>query len=414
MTRWNACGLLLACVLMAARPAAAQETAGPRTYDLTLKQALALARIRAPSTRVARARIGEARGRLLDAQVILHANPTFEVGGGPRIGPDGTRPNLDLGIGQVFELGGQRGARIDAANAEVERVSAVIEDTSRRTLRDVAAAFLQARHIEERLRISAGAERLAAELHRVARRRHETGDVGVLDANLAALALARAQAEVRMAEAARERALSTLRRLVGLEPRAVVTISGNLLDRKRYTLADLLARAPERSDLRALDAAARQADAEVRLGKARTWPELGLGLGYAREEDADLVLGTVTLTLPLFDRGQGLEAVARARGEAARIERETTEAAIACAVRAAFDTYQRLLSAVEHFEQHALPQIEHSDALARRTYEAGAMQLGELLAIRRELVEARVVHVDLLLGAALAGVELEAEAGALQ
>lgn len=414
MTRWSSCGLLLACVLVAVRPAAAQDAAGPRTYDLTLEQALSLARTRAPSTRLARARIGEARGRLVDAEVLLRANPTLDVGGGPRIGPGGTSPDVDVGVGQVFELGGQRAARIDAANAEVDRATAAAEDASRRTLRDVGAAFLRARHAEERLRIATDTSLLAADLHRVAQRRHEAGDVGVLDVNLAALALARVQADVSTIEAARARALGDLRVLLGLEPDAVVAVRGDLLDRRRHTLAEMLTRAPARADLRALDAAIREANATVGLGEARAWPDLGLRLGYAREEDADLVLGTVTFTLPFFDHGQGMEATARARGEAARIERETRQTVVAAEVRTAFDTYQRLLGAVDHFEQRGLPHIEQSDALARRSYEAGAMQLGELLAIRRELVEARVTHVDLLLNTALAGVELEAEAGVLR
>ncbi len=166
MTRWISCGLLLACTLVAARPAAAQEAAGPRTYDLTLEQALDLARARSPSVRVAQARVGEARGRLVDASVLLRANPTLDVGGGPRIGPGGTSPDVDIGVGQVFELGSQRAARIDAANAGVERATATADDASWRSLRDVAATFVRAGYAEERLRIATDTARLAAEIHR--------------------------------------------------------------------------------------------------------------------------------------------------------------------------------------------------------------------------------------------------------
>ncbi len=414
MTRWSSCGLLLTCTLIAAPPAAAQDAARPRTYDLTLEQALGLARVRAPSVRVAQARIGAARGRLLEAEVLLRANPTLDVGGGARVGPGGTSPDIDIGVGQVFELGGQRAARIGAANAEVERATATAADAARRTLRDVAAAFLRTRYAEERLRIATDTEQLAAEIHRVAQRRHEAGDAGVLDVNLAALTLARIQAEVRTAEAARSRVLGDLRVLLGLEPDAVFVLRGDLLDRRRYALGALLARAPDRADLEALAAAARHADAEVRLGEARAWPDVRLGLGYAREEDADIMLGTLTLTLPFFDHGQGIEATARARGTAIRIERESAEMTIRTEIRTAFDTYQRLLRATEQFERNGLPLVARSDTLARRSYDAGSMPLGELLAVRRELVEARVTHADLLLSAALAGVELEAVAGGLR
>ncbi len=413
MTRWSSCGLLLACMLVAST-AAAQEAPGPQTYDLTLEQALALARARAPAVRAAQARIGESRGRLVGAEVLLRANPTLEVGAGPRIGPDGVSPDVEVGVGQMFELGGRRGARIDAARAAVEGASALAKDATRRTLREAAASFLRVRYADERLRIAADTEQLAGDLHRVAKARREAGETGSLDVNLTALALARAQAKVRSIEAARAQAVGDLRRVLGLTADAVVTVKGDLLDRRRELLTELLARAQGRADLRALDAAVRQADAEVRLGKAQAWPDLGLGLGYAREENADIARGTLTLTLPIFDHGQGDEATARARKEGARIERETTEAAVATEIRAAFETYQRLLAAVDHFEQHGLPQIERSETLARRSYEAGAMPLGELLSIQRELVEGRVAHAKLLFDAAMAGVELAASTGELQ
>ena len=414
MTRRSSCGLLLACSLAAARPGAAQDAAGPRTYDLTLEAALGLARTRSPLVRAARARIGEAQGRLLGAEVFLPANPTLEVGSGRRFGPAQTSTDLDVGLGQMFELGGQRSARIAAAAAAVDRAVATVDDASRRSMGAVATAFLRARHAGERGRIALEMEGVAAELHGVARRRHEAGDVGLLDVNLAALALARAQVEVRTVETAGRRAIGELRALLDLEPNSVVAVRGELLDRRQRALAQLQERASNRPDLRALDAAIRQTAAEVRLGQARAWPDLGLGLGYAREEDADLLHGGVTLTLPLFNRGEGLQSTARARGRAARIERETRAAAVDVEVQAAFDTYQRLLAATERFERSGLPLVEQSDTLARLAYEAGAMHLGELLAVRRELVEARVTHADLLLNAALAAVELEAAVGALR
>jgi cobalt-zinc-cadmium efflux system outer membrane protein len=414
MTRWSSCALLLACMLVAARPASAQEAAGPQIYDLTLEQALGLMRARSPSLRAAQARIGEARGRLVEASVLLRENPTLDVGGGPRIGPGKTGPDVDIGVGQVFELGGQRTARIDAGNAEVARATAMAADAARRMLRDVAGAFLRARYAEERLRIATDTQHIAAEIHRVAQRRLEAGDVGVLDVNLAALTLARAQADAQTVEVARVRALGELRVLLGLEPDATLAVRGDLLDRRRYALDALMERAPDRADLQALDAAVRQADAEVRLGEARAWPDLGVRLGYAREEDADIILGTLSLTLPFFDHGQGIEATARARRTAIRIERESAELTIRTEIRTAFDTYQRLLGATEQFEQSGLPLVEQSNTLARRSYEAGALQLGELLAIRRELVIAREAHAELLLNAALAGIELEAEAGVLR
>ncbi len=423
MTRRSSCGplsaCLLVCMLLAAQAAAGQQVVqqaqGPRTYyELDLERALGLAREHAPSLRVAQARVAEARARGVDAQLWVRDNPTLEVGGGARVGRAGTTADVEIGVGQVFELGGQRGARIGVAQAEIDLARATADEASRRLLQAVAEVFLRARHAEERRRIAQDAEALAVEIHQAAQRRQRAGDVEVLDVNLASLALARAQAQVRRLDAARARSLGDLRALLGLTHDVAITLTGDLLARRHYSLTELLARALDRPDRRAVVAATRVADAEVRLGEARAWPDLGIRLGYAREEDAHIALAALTLTLPFFDHGQGLVAAARARGAALRAERESIEGVSSSRLAAALDNYRQLLDAVEQFERDGLLQVAQSDAVASRSYALGAMPLGELLSIRRELVEARVTYTDLLLDAALARVALEAEAGVLR
>jgi len=407
-------GLALALICAVTAPAGARAGDAAPRYELTLAEALTLARSRAPAPRVAVAQTAVASARRVGAGIPLAFNPTLDLGGGPRFGPDGTSVDVEVQLGQTFELGGQRGARVDAADAGTARAEAAAEAVTNTSLREVAVAFLEARYADERLRVAADSERVAADLHRVATRRHEAGDTGGLDVSLAALALSRTRAARVTVEADRDRALGQLRSLLGVEPDAVVIPTGPLLEGRRYALSELLERVSDRPDLRALDAAARQADAEARLADARSWPDLGIRVGYGREEDADLVQAGVTLTLPIFDHGQGDEAEARATATAARLERETRDVAAASAVRAAHAAYERLLGAAERFAAEGLPLVEECEALARRSYEIGGMQLGGLLAVRRELVDARMTDADLRLRAALAAVALEAEAGGLR
>ena len=404
-------GLLSVLALAVAQPAAALEATEPPTYDLTLEQALELARTRAPAVVTAQARVREARARLVGASVLLPDNPEVEVGGGVRVAPGGVSPHVEVGVSQVFELGGQRGARVDAASAGIERSSAEADEVARRASRATADVFLRARYAEERGVVAAEQERIAAELLGVAERRQAVGDVGALDVPLAALALARAQAEVRRIDVARVRAIEALRLHLGLEPEARVQVHGALLNRRRHDLAAALARTSERPGLRALAAAIHEADSELRLGEASAWPSLGVRLGYAHEEDAHIVGATLSIDLPLFDDGQGLEATARARAAALRVVRQAAEASARSEIRVAFAAYQRLLDAVEAFERDGLPRLEESESLARRAYESGAMKLRELLAVRRDLVDARLAHTDLILDAALAGVELTSAVG---
>lgn len=383
-------------------------------YNLTLDEALDLARARAPTVLAARARIDVARGRLTGASVWQPFNPQVQAGAGPRWSDSGEAIDVDVGLSQRFELGGRRAARIAGAEAGVDEASARAEAATRRLLRDVAASYLRAAYAEERLGIARDNEALTADLLRAARRRYEAGGVGILDVNVATVAHARAQASIRRWQAARVSVLGELRVLLGLPAGTVLAIQGDLRDRQRYSLDALLARAPERADLRALVAEVRQADAELDLGRGFAWPNVGVFVRYGREEGADIVLGGLSLSIPLFDRGQGLRATGAARGRVLRLSLDAARRAVSVQVRSAWDAYRLLVQAAEEFEEQALPSLEENLNLARRSYEAGNIAIGELLVFRREVVDARESYAELLLDASLAGVELEARAGALR
>ena len=413
MSRIACVALAVGAAVWVPRSGGAQETEpGPR-YDLTLKSALDRARKRSTAIRVAHARVGEARGQLLTATPLLRDTPTLELAGGPRVGPAGVAPEVGIHIGQVFELGGQRDARIAAAEAEIERAKHGVAETRWRVLAAVARTFLEARRADELLRVAEAADRLAQDLHRVAARRHKAGDVGAIDEELTALTMARTRAEVRGALARRDRATGALRVLLALEPAASVSVGGKLFQPGTYAFDQLLAQALERPDLRALDARARASDAAAALGESEAWPDLEVKVGYVREEQANVIVGGLSVTLPAFERGQGLKALARAQQATLRIERTSLQLRLRTEVRTALDAYRVLASAVREFEERGTPRMQAAQALTRQSYQAGELPLGELLVRLRELVAARKTHIELLFEAALAKVELETVAGIL-
>src|SRR5262245_58007400 len=118
---------------------------------LTLDDALARARREAPAAQVARLRPDEARGRLTGASIFLHDRPGAEAGAGRRDGRNGVTADVDTSLGQTFELGGRRGARIAGATAGLERETASVDDAVRRVLAAVASAFLRTVAAGERI-----------------------------------------------------------------------------------------------------------------------------------------------------------------------------------------------------------------------------------------------------------------------
>jgi cobalt-zinc-cadmium efflux system outer membrane protein len=381
---------------------------------LTLERALAIARDRAPSVLSARARIEEARARLGAASLLLRDNPELEAAAGRRNSPDGDSEKVEVGILQNVELGGRRSARIGVARAEVVGSEAEAEDTLRQAMRSVTSAYFRGYQAQERMALASRAESIAKEILEMARRRHEAGDVALLDVNLAAAAVARARADVHATRSTQSAALGELRTLLAFPPEQEVKLTGELETSHAYDLQDLLAKAIERPDIRALQSELEAANAEFRLGRALSWPELGIGARYEREEGDDLVLGALRLTLPLFDRGQHVRAEARARAQRLELELEAARRDVRREVQTAWEIYREQKAAVEELEKNGLRVLDENETLSRESYEAGQISLAELLLVRREILETRNDYLSRLLEKAIAAADLEASAGVLK
>jgi cobalt-zinc-cadmium efflux system outer membrane protein len=405
---------LTRAVLCAALWMVAVPQSSTATDALTLERALALARERGPRVLSAAARVEEAHGRLARASILLHENPVLEGGAGRRYSDEDDTLAAEAGIRQSFELGGQRRARIARAEAGVAHASSARDESLRRLLRQVARSFYLGLHTDERRRVAARSEEITAEVARIAERRHRAEDVPILDVNVSRAALARARAEREAAEASLASVLGDLRILLGMESAEALELAGDLRDRRPLDPAALLARAAGRADLRALEARLAEAEADLRLARAEAWPDLGVGARYERDERDDVVLGELSLALPVFDRAQGARAEASARVRRLRLELDAARRAAEVEVQTALIVHARRVKAVEELEASALPLLDENESLARRSYEAGEMPLAELLLVRRENLDTRREYLERLLEAAASAVDLESSAGAFE
>jgi cobalt-zinc-cadmium efflux system outer membrane protein len=379
----------------------------PCAEGLTLDAALARARGRAPIVLAAARRLEEARGR---AQTLpaLRDNPEIEAAVGRR--EDGRPHDLVLGVSQTLELGGGRGARRALAGASVARETAALAEAERAAARHVASAFLRALQAEERIRVAESAEAFAADLRRVAQRRHDLGEVAALDVNAAVAALGRARAELKAAQAERASARGDLRVLLDLPADEPLGLSGRLYEPRQDDVDALVAAAKARADVRVLEAELAEAEAEVRAGRAAAWPELTPALRYERDEGDRVLWGGLTVRLPIFDRGQERRAAGRVRADRIRQELAALQRAVETRVRTAHAAHALRAAAAEEM-QATLAAVDDSEQLARRSYEEGQIGLAELLIVRRESAETRRDWLEALLEAAQARYDLEAEAG---
>jgi len=379
---------------------------------LTIDEALALAREQAPDIVLAKGRIAEARARQAAAGRRFEENPNLEVNGGYRRAED-DHIDFEAAISQGLYGRERRSARMAGAQAALERAEAELDEARRLLLRDVWTTFVRASMAGDRVALLIRGRQSADELLAATERRYEAGEATALELNRSRTAAANARAEQSGAQAESSAALAELQALVGLPPEESVEVRASPALREPPDLPALLAGLERRPDLRVLAAELREAEAEMILGRALARPGLGVRGGVGREEGADLVTAGVVVSLPLHDRGQETLAVGEARAAALRQALAAARRAADAEVRGRHSALLRHLEAARELERTALPALEDNESLALKSFEAGEIDLGELLLLRREILETRLTYLERLLDASLTRFELEAAAGAL-
>ncbi len=403
----RACLPALAAWLCLAAPASAQTV-------LTFEQAVALARERAGSIAVARARVTEAEAGLLDPSARFRDNPVIEANAGPRTGDGRNTTDIDVGVSQQFETGGQRRARVAGALASVDRQRADVAEAARRVIADAVSAFLDGLAAIERVGVADAADAVSRQLLSATERRFAAGDVAAIEVNLARIEAARTAAAVRAARADRAVIDGRLRALLRLSATEPIELRGTLELSAAPTVEQLVATVEQRPEFAALAAEGREAEAHAQLGRALARPDLGLRLGYAREATDTIVLGGLTVTFPAFQRGHGTLAAGRARTTRVDLEREIARESALLELRTAHVAYTQRIELVAALERDALPAVIDNESLAQRSYDAGEMSLMDMLLIRRDALDTRTAVIERRLDAARSRVAVDLAAGVLR
>jgi cobalt-zinc-cadmium efflux system outer membrane protein len=382
---------------------------------LTLEDTIARARVAAAPVLIARARIAEAEAAMVDASVRFRDNPVLDASAGPRAPSLGSRTTeLDIGLSQQFETGGQRRARIAVAQAGVDRQRAAVDDVARLAVFDAAMAFLDGLAADARLRIAEEADSVSRELLRATERRHAAGDIAAIDVNLSRIEAARSAAALRAATADRTAAVGALRGLLRLTSEDTIELRGSLEFPAPAPLDGLRTALEQRADFAVIRAEAREAEAGLQLARALQKPDLGLRVAYEREETDTIVIGGLTIALPAFQRGHGPVAASAARASRAQLELETRRQTARADLETAYAVYLQHAELAAAFERDALPSSADNESLSRRSYDAGELNLMELLLVRRNALDTRMAMVDRRLDAARSRIRVDFAAGGLR
>jgi outer membrane protein, heavy metal efflux system len=382
------------------RALAAEPAAGP----LTLDDALRLARERSPQVVAAAARLDEARGALATARAWAH-NPEFEFETTRRRTADSTGDDRAWRVDQRLDLAG-RGPRIGAARGDLEAATWDRLDAAAGAGAAAARAWLVAAHLAAQRALAAEGAAVQERLHAAATARFAAGEVSALDVSLATVALARARAAAATSRADELDALAALAAQLDWQGDGLPEVAGAVAWPDPPALASAREAALAQPALNALAAAVTAAERRRAVAGALAWPELGIFGGAGREDDADLTQLGVTLTVPLFARGQGERRQAAAAARLAAAELAAARAARLAQVTAAWQRHAELKAAVTASDEAVAAALEASVRLTEAAYRLGELTLDEALLAQREQVDARRDLNDLRLSAALAALDV--------
>lgn len=419
---------LLVAICAAAVPAAAQAT--PRatpddTLTLSITDVQRLAILRNPTLLATRQETAIADGALRQAR-IYQFNPDLALQAiGGSVG--GRKRPFELVLTEEVEWAGQRGLRIGAAHVGRSRVSAVVQNAGRLTLAAASVSFYRAVAAERRLSVARDAMALTERLITAVRTQFAEGEVSTMEANLAEIEAGRARGRVLTARREETSASLEVKQMLGLTPDTPIRLASDagatpiggglrppplpVLDEDSL-VALALARRP---DLTASAAAVREFETLTTLARRAAFPNLRLGAAMERgPSGGSAELGpAIGLSIPLFNRNQGLVDQRRALTTQARLDQRATVLRVRTDVTEAVRAYRTASEEAAIYETSVVRPARENIALLEIAYREGKIALPTLLLLRSQLLDAEFGYWDAWLAQREALVRLEAATGAL-
>jgi len=383
-------------ITLAAALLASAAQAAPLTYG----QALDTAAANAPALRAAALQIeaakasAKAAGALPDPKLALGLD-NFPVSGPPagRFGADEMTMGR-VGYSQDMLSAAKRQARIGRAQADIVAAGAEGAVEARQVRVAAALAWIELLYAQRKLAALDGVIAQLDPLWTAAPSGVASGRSRPAQALEAAQM--RAALEDRRSEAVSEvgRSRAVLTRWTGdPDPQAVGQAPD--LDLEPATLRAAIDRNPT---LRARDAAARQAQADVALAKADKRPDWSWEVAYQRRDPmfGDMVSAGVSVSLPLWGKSRQDPMIAARAASAGRADAQREDARRALAAQLEAD----LADHVMHHEQWLrardtlLPLAKQRAELETAGYGAGTAALPDVLAAFAGLSDAQLTTLD--------------------
>ena len=370
--------------------------------SLSLEQAVELALQRNPTLQAQALTIISAKANEITAG--LRPNPVFVS----------SSQDFTAGLTQLFERGGKRQRRIEAAKLSTDIATSEFSDARRSLILQVRKAFTAALLAKSNLVVAEENMKSFQEVEDHTRIRHQKGEISGADMLKIELQKLQIESDVQDAALRLKTAKMTLRALLATPALAEdFDVEGELtfpeFDPPLADLKELAIR--NRPDLHSAETLTKKAEADVRLAIANGYTDISLSIGYHHTEPSlptwiqplfpqgpseDSVGLGVTFPIRIFDRNEG--EIARTRAEATRMASlaQAVRIQIGNEVETTYAAFRASRERARLFEQVYLAKGRELREIAEFNYNSGTTSILDLLEVNRTYRELQFAYSQAL------------------
>jgi cobalt-zinc-cadmium efflux system outer membrane protein len=380
------------CVLLGGLALFAGTASAQAPSLVTLDQAIDLALTHSHALKAARTQIQQNEAQEITANLRPNPNLAWDGLFFPLNPSDFTVANLestqefDVNVNYLFERGGKRRKRLDAARDATAVTRFQVADTERNLIFNVGQQFISAQLANSNLEFAQQALASFQQTVTIAEEQYKAGAISESDYLKIKLQLLQFQTDVAAAQVAKVQALSGLRALLGYD---AVTESFDVEGEMTYqplnfNLDDLRLRAiKSRPDLESAQSGVQAAQSQIDLAKANGKIDLTGGVGYSHLSDQNTASINFSIPLPFFDRNQGEIARTRYAFTQAQEQESAASDTVMTDVRNAYESFLSNQKVVQLYTSGYLKEAQDSRDISEYAYKRGAASLLDFLDAER-------------------------------
>ena len=327
-------------------------------------------------------------------------NPTLEGNVGQGVARTGNTSRLEWGLAVTMPLGwiAQRGARIDAAEAEFEITLAESKALRREVLLQLRTLFWNLAYEQARVTSLLDLEAQTLALVETVRKRVEKGEVRPVEATRVEIEFEKVTSELESARTSLSARQAELALWLGLPADGTILAVVDL-DALPVAMDRDAALAKARSTHPALAVArarTRFLEAEVSTERMARIPSFFV-TGFTNYELDRRAYGVgLAVDVPLWNWNSGRIVQAEAKQAAGRKQGQATGLEVEASVLEAQSACQASVTTATRFKNNVVPRSESAAATMEKTYQLGEASLLEVIDARRTLLDSRRLYLSVL------------------